>query len=69
MKELKTIPADVGKIISEARAESGLSLRELAKLTGMSPSAISRYEDGSRKPTVDTLNVILKALNKELVIL
>lgn len=69
MKELKTIPADVGKIISEARAESGLSLRELAKLTGLSPSAISRYEDGSRQPTVDTLNVLLKALNKELVIL
>lgn len=69
MKELRTIPADVGKIISEARAESGLSLRELAKLTGLSSSAISRYEDGSRKPTVDTLNVLLKALNKELVIL
>lgn len=69
MKELRTIPADVGKIISEARAESGLSLRELAKLTGLSPSAISRYEDGSRQPTVDTLNVLLKALNKELVIL
>ena len=69
MKELRTIPADVGKIISEARAESGLSLRELAKLTGLSPSAISRCEDGSRQPTVDTLNVLLKALNKELVIL
>lgn len=69
MKELRTIPADVGKIIGEARAESGLSLRELAKLTGLSPSAISRYEDGSRQPTVDTLNVLLKALNKELVIL
>ncbi len=70
MKEMtmKRLPEGIGKLISEAREEKGLSLRDLAERTGLSSSALSRYEDGSRQPTIEALNKILDALDRGIII-
>ncbi|MCY4493784.1 MAG: helix-turn-helix transcriptional regulator [Acidimicrobiaceae bacterium] len=45
----------------EARARSGLTLRDLAERAETSHSAISAYEKGRMSPTVATLNRIVQA--------
>ena len=52
-----------GSIIYSLRKEANLTQADLAKATGLSQSAISRLEDGSRWPRKHTLLRICKALN------
>lgn len=47
--------------LRRARADTGLSLRELAGRAGTSHSAIAAYEAGAKQPTVATLDRILEA--------
>src|SRR5665647_608287 len=49
--------------ISTARKMAGLSMEQLANLSGLSKNAISRYEKGIMKPDSSNLIKLSKALN------
>jgi transcriptional regulator with XRE-family HTH domain len=57
---------DVGRRIREHRIQSNLSLRELARRLGISPSAISQIETGRARPSVATLWAIVTELRMSL---
>lgn len=44
----------MGNRIRELRAEKGVTLTELEDSTGLSTSAVSQYENGNRKPKIET---------------
>jgi DNA-binding XRE family transcriptional regulator len=48
--------------VRRLRMAAGLTQTELAKLSGMNRSHLCRLEGGGRKPTVDTLARLAKAL-------
>lgn len=52
----------VGQRIRELRTKSGLSLRALAGLSGLSTNAISLIERGDNSPTVSSLHNLASAL-------
>ena len=63
----KTI--EVNKFIKIKRQQSGLNQKELAKLTGISESEISKIENRYRKVTLDLitkLNKVLKFTENEM---
>lgn len=59
---------DIGRLITESRTDAGMTMTDLSEASGVSISAISRYEDGSRKPSAEILSKLLTALGKEVVI-
>lgn len=59
---------DIGRLITESRTDAGMTMTDLSEASGVSISAISRYEDGSRKPSAEILSRLLTALGKEVVI-
>lgn len=52
----------VGARVRAARAAERLNLSQLARLTGISPAALSMIETGKRDPRITTLNRIASAL-------
>ena len=62
----KKLLADAGKRIRETRSAQGLSLEQLARLTGISAPALSLIETGKRDPRLTTLNRIADALRVSL---
>jgi transcriptional regulator with XRE-family HTH domain len=46
---------DLGERLKSLRVEAGLSLRELARRAGVSPSFVSQIENGKSQPSVATL--------------
>lgn len=58
----KKLLADVGHRIRETRAAQGLSLEQLARLTGISGPALSLIETGKRDPRLTTMKRIADAL-------
>jgi transcriptional regulator with XRE-family HTH domain len=61
-----SVEEDVGRKLRAQREERGLSLRELARRLGMSPSAISQIETGKSRPSVSTLYAIVSELRMSL---
>ena len=57
---------DVGPRLRAHRERRGLSLRELARRLGVSPSAISQIETGKSRPSVSTLYSIVSELGMSL---
>ena len=55
-----------GERVSMLRNSMGLSLRELSKKTGISPSAIHAYETGKRKPKREALEAISDVFNVDI---
>ena len=53
---------DLGKNIKEMRRKKGLTQEELGKRIGVEKSAISRWENGDRKPNIDHINNIALVL-------
>lgn len=53
----------------EARAEKGLTQKELAEITGISQGDISRIERGTANPSIRTIQRIATALDKKVQIL
>ena len=51
-----------GQQIRKLRKENGLTMKQLAELTGVTEQAISQYERDVRTPKVDIVNEIAKAL-------
>jgi transcriptional regulator with XRE-family HTH domain len=52
---------DAATILRTARHEARLTLRELARRAGTSHATLSAYEHGSKTPTVDTLDRVVRA--------
>ncbi len=52
----------LGDFIREQRSDSNVSLRQLAKLAGVSNPYLSQIERGLRKPSAEILQQIAKAL-------
>jgi len=48
--------------IKLARMKKGLSVKELASVLGVSSSAVSQWENGSKSPRADKLKAISEAL-------
>jgi transcriptional regulator with XRE-family HTH domain len=61
MDELK--PVNVGGSLQRLREERGLSMRALAKSSGLSANALSMIERGRTSPSVSTLYKLADALN------
>ncbi|MBR4209162.1 MAG: helix-turn-helix domain-containing protein [Lachnospiraceae bacterium] len=57
-----------GDAVAAARAQKGISQKELAEATGMDQSDISKIERGVANPSVGTLNRIAEALGLKLYI-
>ncbi|HEX2030637.1 MAG TPA: helix-turn-helix transcriptional regulator [Actinomycetota bacterium] len=53
---------DVGRFIRDQRRAAQLSLRNLAKLAGISNPYLSQIERGLRRPSAEILSAIAKAL-------
>ena len=53
---------DFGKAIQSLRTQKKVGLRELARITKMSPASIVAIEKGTSSPNLATLHKILKAL-------
>ena len=59
---MKMKVSDLGNFIREQRSQTGVSLRKLAKLAGVSNPYLSQIERGLRRPSAEILNGIAKAL-------
>jgi transcriptional regulator with XRE-family HTH domain/mannose-6-phosphate isomerase-like protein (cupin superfamily) len=57
------IPGSVGERLRTHRTDTGMSLRELARQIGVSPSLISQIEHGKATPSVATLYAIVSTLD------
>ena len=56
-------PGNVGERLQRLREERGLSMRALAKSSGLSANALSMIERGRTSPSVSTLYKLADALN------
>lgn len=56
----------IGSNIRMVRKAQGISQTELANRVGSNKSAISRYENGTQKPSLDTLMRVADALSVDL---
>lgn len=52
-----------GEKIKHARETMGLSQGKLAKLSGLAQSSISYIESGNKKPNIETVMILAKALD------
>lgn len=61
---MKEFDRRLGERIRQARIEVGLSQEDLAEKVGSSQDALSNYERGTRKISLDGLVAIAKCVNK-----
>ncbi|CCH35355.1 helix-turn-helix domain-containing protein [Saccharothrix espanaensis] len=61
-KSIDRAVADLGEYIREQRNTAKISLRQLAKLAGVSNPYLSQIERGLRKPSAEILQQIAKGL-------
>ncbi|KIL14447.1 cupin domain-containing protein [Bacillus safensis] len=54
---------DIGKKIAKYRKAKGFSSKELANLSGITPSMLSQIERGLANPSIQTLKILAKNLN------
>jgi transcriptional regulator with XRE-family HTH domain len=59
-------PDQIGRRLREARLARGISLRELARQVGVSPSFVSQVERGKANPSVGTLYAFVTKLGTSL---
>lgn len=59
---------DFADLLSECRQKAGMSVKELAKKSGISKNKILRYESADGDPTVREMQALAHALDKKLVI-
>jgi transcriptional regulator with XRE-family HTH domain len=63
MVDIRTFElGDLGFRLKEIRQRAGLSLRELARQAGVSPSLVSQIENGKSQPSVGTLYTFARLL-------
>src|SRR3954463_15044888 len=61
-EQAKRSGAAIGEFIREQRTQGQVSLRQLARLAGVSNPYLSQIERGLRKPSAEILQQIAKAL-------
>lgn len=61
-EQAKQAGAAIGEFIREQRVQAKVSLRQLARLAGVSNPYLSQIERGLRKPSADILQQIAKGL-------
>jgi len=61
--ELMSLEANLGPQLRLARTERGISVREVARRIGVSPSLVSQIETGKTQPSVGTLYALLTELD------
>lgn len=67
LRELRTLnDTNIGETIKTLRTDRGLTLNQLASMTRLSQSIISRYERGKRVPTLSSFMAIIRALDAEI---
>lgn len=59
---------NVEKILKEERVKQGISQQQLADMTGVTKRAISYWETGRRKMTVDSADKIFKTLHVSIIL-
>ena len=59
--DLATVLAEVGPRLRRVRTRRGVTLTQLAALTGISKSTLSRLESGQRKPSLELLLPLAQA--------
>lgn len=52
----------IGEMFTEERQRQGLTVRQLAEKAGISPSQLSKIENGRVNPTIDIISAIANAL-------
>ena len=65
---MKAAGHGVWKLLRDARLDAGLTQREVAERAGTSQPAIARYEAGRSLPDIDTLQRLLMACGRRLVL-
>ncbi len=48
--------------VKQIRLKKGYTVRKLSELSGISIAEVSRVESGARRPTIDTLYALAKAM-------
>ncbi len=66
--ELEKKKLEISLAIADLRRKKKISQAELAKRIGVKQSAVGRIEAGEQNLTIDTLQKIASALNKELTV-
>ncbi len=66
MSELARSPQQIGNVVRRARKQRQLSQRELGEMTRLRQETISLIENGQTATSIETLLVILAALDLEL---
>ena len=56
----------IGGRVQELREDQGLKLKELAEITGLSSSFLSRMEHGATVPSIQTLQIISDSLKVDI---
>lgn len=56
------MPAPIGARLTALLKERGMSQKELAEATNLTPAAVSRYVNGERVPRAITIAALAKAL-------
>jgi transcriptional regulator with XRE-family HTH domain len=59
---------EVGSVLRRAREAAGLTQRAVAEISGIAQPAIARIESGAVTPRVDTLERLLAACGRRLVV-
>ena len=59
---------EIGNKIRQRRKVLGLTIRELADISGMSKTTISQIEQGTGNPTLEILHRIFTYLNLEITV-
>lgn len=54
---------DIGARLRQRREQLGLSLREVARRVGVSPSLVSQIETGKARPSVSTLYALVRVID------
>src|SRR5438105_9617433 len=62
MEKVADLASDIGEYIRQQRNNAKISLRQLAKLAGVSNPYLSQVERGLRKPSAEILQQIAKGL-------
>ena len=65
-KEALPLNTELGHAVAAARAQTGLSQKQVASLTGIDQSDLSKIERGVGNPSISTLERIAKALGGKL---
>ena len=69
MKQIKiSDELNTAEAINKIRTERGITMQSLADASGVSISAISKYESGKRAPRMDSFTKLMDALDTEIIL-